>query len=182
MHNLSESEIRALHEALDDEYRAFSTYDQITADFGEVPPFSNIREAKGRHIEALCILFARYEVPMPENPWPGKVERYTSLQAACQAGVAAEIANAEIYERLLKATERPDIQAVFRNLRDASQQRHLPAFQRCAQKSADSEKHGGRTGQRGRHRGGHDLKVSTTCKTNLKACFTAKPCFIQLPR
>ena len=54
MNNLTETEIRALNEALDDEYRAFATYDQVLADFGEVPPFSNIREAEGRHIEALC--------------------------------------------------------------------------------------------------------------------------------
>ncbi|MBS4051564.1 MAG: hypothetical protein KGZ69_10210, partial [Methylomonas sp.] len=70
-------------------------------------------------------------------------------QAACEAGVAAEIANAEIYQRLLQSTERPDILTVFRNLHDASQQRHLPAFQRCAQGST-----GG--GHRGRHRCGHE--------------------------
>ncbi|WJM95304.1 hypothetical protein QEP73_17190 [Pseudomonas defluvii] len=68
---------------------------------------------------------------MPDNPWLGKVERYASLQAACEAGVAAEIANAELYERLLGATRRPDILAVLRNLQEASQQRHLAAFQRC---------------------------------------------------
>jgi len=117
MNQLNESEIRALNEALDDEYRAWTTYDQVIVDFGEVPPFSNIRAAEARHIEALCVLFARY----------------ASLQEACEAGVAAEIANGEMYERLLRATQRPDILTVLRNLQEASQQRHLPAFQRCAQ-------------------------------------------------
>ena len=106
MNDLSETEIHALNEALDDEYRAFATYDQVIADFGEAPPFSNIREAEGRHIEALCVLFTRYGLIVPENPWRGKVERYASLQEACEAGVAAEIANGEIYERLLRATGR----------------------------------------------------------------------------
>ena len=147
---LTETEIRALNEALDDEYHAWSTYDQVIADFGEVPPFSNIREAEARHVEALCVLFARYGVPVPENAWPGRVERYASLQAACEAGVAAEIANGEMYERLLRASQRPDILTVLRNLQEASQQRHLAAFQRCAQGIGGG---GGGSGA-GRYRGG----------------------------
>lgn len=153
MNNLTATEITALNEALDDEYRSFATYDQVLSDFGEVRPFSNIREAESRHIEALCVLFARYGLPVPENPWTGKVDRYASLQAACEAGVAAEIANAEIYERLLQATERPDVLTVFRNLRDASQQRHLPAFERCAQGSPGGGGHGRGAGRAMRGRG-----------------------------
>lgn len=132
MNDLTVTEIQALNEALDDEYRALATYDQVIADFGEVPPFINIREAEKRHIEALCRLFARYGLSVPENPWPGNVGHYASLQGACETAVAAEIANAKIYERLLKATERPDILKVFRNLQTASQENHLPAFRRGA--------------------------------------------------
>ena len=136
MNPLTDAEIHALNEALDDEYHAWATYDQVIADFGEVRPFSNIREAEARHIEALCTLFARYGLPVPDNRWPGKVARYASLHAACEAGVAAEIANGKMYERLLAATQRPDILSVLRNLQEASQQRHLVAFQRCTQRSA----------------------------------------------
>jgi hypothetical protein len=143
MKELADIEIRVLHEALDDEHRAWAIYDQVIADFGEVRPFINIREAEARHIEALCSLFARYEVPVPVNPWLGKVERYASIQAACEAGVAAEIANGEMYERLLGQTQRPDILAVLRNLQEASQQRHLAAFQRCAQRGGRGAGSGG---------------------------------------
>jgi hypothetical protein len=136
MNPLIDAEIQALNEALDDEYLAWATYDQVIADFGEAPPFSNIREAEARHIEALCTLFARYGLPVPENPWLGKVTRFASRQAACEAGVTAEIANGEMYERLLESTQRPDILTVLRSLQEASQERHLPAFQRCAQRSA----------------------------------------------
>jgi hypothetical protein len=136
MNQLSETKIRALNEAIDDEYRAWATYDRVIADFGEVPPFSNTREAEARHIEALCMLLARYGLTVPENPWSGKVGRYASLQTACEAGIAAEIANGEMYDRLLAATQRPDILVVLRNLQEASQQRHLPAFRRCAQEPA----------------------------------------------
>lgn len=133
---LTASEITALHEALDDEYRAWSTYDQVIRDFGEVPPFSNIREAEARHIEALRGLFDRYGLSLPANPWPGKVMHYANLQAACEAGVAAEIENGALYERLLASSQRPDILVVYRNLQEASQQRHLPAFRRCAERVA----------------------------------------------
>lgn len=133
---LSPTEVRALEEALDDEYQAWSTYDQVIADFGEVRPFANIRDAEARHIGALLALFERYGLTVPANPWPGKVARYASVRDACEAGVAAEVANGALYERLLAATRRPDILAVFRNLQEASQQRHLPAFRRCAERSA----------------------------------------------
>jgi hypothetical protein len=145
---LTDRETRVLMEALDDEYRAWATYDQVIADFGEIGPFINIREAEARHIEALCGLFARYALSVPANPWPGRVERYPSVQAACEAGVAAEIANAEMYDRLLAQTQRTDILTVLRNLQEASQRRHLTAFQRCVQRGA-----GGGRGRRGRGTG-----------------------------
>jgi hypothetical protein len=132
MSELNPAEIRALNEALDDEYRAWATYDQVLADFGAVRPFSNIRDAEARHIDALLRLFERYEVAIPQNPWPGRVPRYDSVQAACAAGVAAEIANRDLYQRLMQATERADLLRVFGNLQAASEERHLPAFQRGA--------------------------------------------------
>jgi hypothetical protein len=151
MNELTETEVHALHEALDDEHRAWATYDQILRDLGEVPPFSNIRDAEARHIGALRAVFARYGLTVPENPWPGEVERFASVREACAAGVAAEIANAALYERLLASTQRPDLLAVFRNLQEASQQRHLQAFQRCVERESEGVGGGGR---RARHRRG----------------------------
>lgn len=131
MTGLNDREIAALREALDDEYHAFSTYDQVVADFGEVRPFINVRGAEARHIDALRNLFDRYGVPLPANRWSGNVKRYPRVRDACEDAVEAEIANAALYERLMASTTRPDLLAVFANLRDASQERHLPAFQRC---------------------------------------------------
>jgi hypothetical protein len=146
MNELTDAEIRALNEALDDEYRAWATYDQIIGDFGAVRPFINIRDAEARHIDALRRLFVRYGLQVPENPWLRKVARYASPGEACEAAVAAEIANAALYERLLANTQRADILAVFRSLQEASQQRHLPAFRRCAARES--------TGPGARHRRG----------------------------
>lgn len=135
MTSLTKTEVAALHEALDDEYRAWATYDQVIRDFGEVRPFINIRDAEARHIQALYFLFDAYAIPIPDNKWPGQVTRYKSLRAACEAGVAAEIENGHMYVRLLKSTNRSDILQVFRNLQEASQERHLAAFERCVERS-----------------------------------------------
>ncbi len=131
MARLSEGEVAALLEALDDEYRAWATYDQVIADFGTVRPFVNIRKAEARHIQALRALLDSYRIPVPANRWPGRVSRFPSLRQACEAGVAAEVANRELYDRLLAVARQPDICGVFRNLQRASQERHLAAFQRC---------------------------------------------------
>lgn len=154
MSELEKEEVQVLVEALDDEYLAYTTYDQVIEDFGPVRPFINIREAEGRHIEALTGLFERYGVPIPENPWPGRVDRYASTGAACEAGVEAEIANGEMYDRLIRNTSKPDIIAVLKNLQAASQLRHLPAFQRCVERGAAGPRHQGegRCGGRERRR------------------------------
>jgi hypothetical protein len=151
MNELTGGEIAALQQALDDEYQAWATYDQVITDFGTVRPFANIRDSEARHIDALAATFRHYGIALPDNPWPGKVPRFASLREACEAGVLAEVDNAALYERLLAATTRPDILAVFRRLRDASQQRHLPAFQRCAERGGTA---GGCGRSRRRHVGG----------------------------
>lgn len=151
MDALTENEIRTLHEALDDEYHSWATYDQVIRDFGEVRPFINIRSAEARHMEALLTLFERYGLPVPENTWVGRVDRYPSLQDACEASVEAERANGEMYERLLMTTRRADIVTVLRNLQAASQQRHLPAFQRCSQRGHDKRAHKHAHGHERRH-------------------------------
>ena len=133
---LDDTEVRALHEALDDEYRAWATYDQVIRDFGPERPFINIREAEARHIEALRSLFQRYGLEVPENPWPTRVPHFASTREACEAGIEAEVANTALFERLMSSTRRPDILAVFRNLMSASQDRHLPAFRRCVTRGA----------------------------------------------
>ncbi len=150
MHALSEPEQQALREALDDEHKAWATYDQVIADFGPEQPFLHIRDAEARHIEALRALFERHGLQVPDNPWVGRVQRFTSTREACEAGIEAEVANAALYERLMRSTTREDILAVFRSLARASQERHLPALRRCVTRG---EGEGRR--RRRRRRGGH---------------------------
>jgi hypothetical protein len=133
---LSESEVGMLREALDDEYRAYATYDRVIRDFGALRPFINIRDAEARHIAALISLFDRYGLPVPDNTWPDRVPRYATPAEACAAGVTAEIENGQLYERLLSSTTCPDILSVLSRLQEASQRHHLPASQRCVERGA----------------------------------------------
>jgi len=121
-----------LTEALDDEYKARASYQLILNKFGDVRPFSNIVESENRHIGALSVLFQKYGIAIPDDSWETKVEAPASRLAACESGVEAEIENAAMYYRLIKLAEAyPDVQAVLRQLQRASQENHLPAFQRC---------------------------------------------------
>jgi len=141
----------ALNGALDDEYRARATYRQVIEAWGEIRPFVNIIDAEERHIQALLPLFELYGFPVPDDLWPGRVTLPASVKAACQTGVEAEIENAELYNRLLEMTQDyPNVQAVFRQLQRASQENHLPAFQRCVERGGGSGQ-GGRDQGRGRH-------------------------------
>lgn len=129
--------VEALREALEDEYRARATYRKVIEAFGPVRPFVNIVEAEDRHAKALLALFARFGIEPPQDTWPERVTAPASLAEACQAGVEAEIENQAMYERLLKEINEPQMLAVMKRLQRASQERHLPAFQRCVERESD---------------------------------------------
>lgn len=129
---LDEGEVEALIEAINDEYKALSVYQKVVDKFGAVRPFTNIIKAEEQHIAALETLFVRYGIEIPENDWYDQVPEFDSVAEACRAGVQAEIDNAALYDELFAAVDEPDIIQVFTRLRDASQNNHLPTFQRCA--------------------------------------------------
>lgn len=129
---LDTQEISALQQALDDEYKAWSIYDRVIKDFGEVRPFVNIREAESRHIQALLSLFKHYNISPSKNRWIGNVPTYNNINEACKAAAMAEIENVALYNKLLNSTTKQDILGVYNALQQASEKRHLPAFQRCA--------------------------------------------------
>jgi hypothetical protein len=127
----------ALGSALTDERHAEAFYAAVMAKFGDARPFSNIINAERQHEAMLIGLYETYGVAVPESGYatgalvpPAAPE---TLVDACKVGVAAEIANRDLYDvRLLpKVVAYPDITFVLQRLRDASEQNHLPAFQRC---------------------------------------------------
>jgi hypothetical protein len=129
---LSKDEIHGLLLALNDEYHAYAVYGQVVSDFGANAPFANIQNSEQAHINALISQFNLYSVPVPANPWLGKIPSFASVTAACAAGVDAEIANRDLYTSLFQSTERAGIVNVYQSLQWASDQKHLPAFQSCA--------------------------------------------------
>ena len=124
---------KALVEALQDEYKARATYNIVISKFGQIRPFVNIIDSEQRHIQALITLFRKYNFSITADEWGDKIKPPASILEACEKGVQGEIENREMYQRLLNLTqEYPDVQRVFLNLQRASQENHLPAFQRCA--------------------------------------------------
>lgn len=123
--------VAALREALEDEYRARATYRQIIETFGPVRPFVNIVEAEGRHADALLAQFRRLGIAPQPDTWPGRVTTPATLAEACASAVQAEIENAAMYDRLLAEITDPQVREVMLRLKEASQERHLPAFRRC---------------------------------------------------
>jgi len=123
----------ALDEAINDEYKALSTYEKVIGTFGQVRPFSIIKGAEEQHIASLKAIYDKYGLAIPENQWTDKIVAPTTMQQACQIGVDAEIANVALYKnKLLPAVaDYEDITLVFTNLMNASQQKHLPAFDKC---------------------------------------------------
>lgn len=123
----------ALIQALQDEYKAHRTYEAVIAQFGQVRPFSMIKGSEEQHIAALKSLFDKYGMTVPPNTYDAQSAVPSSLTEACQLGVDAEIANASLYQdKLLPVVvDYEDITLVFSNLMNASQQRHLRAFERC---------------------------------------------------
>lgn len=150
---------QALVAALDDEYRARATYRAVLDAYGDVRPFVNIVESEERHIEALGRLCGRYGVAIPQDPWPSRVAAPASLEAACETAVEAERENAVLYEQLMAAAGGcADVEETFRRLLTASQENHLPAFERALERERrggggrESQREGRR--HRHRHRGG----------------------------
>lgn len=130
---LSNEARTALLKAIDDEYKAYSTYEVTINKFGMINPFAMIIRAEESHISSLKSLFDKYGLEIPENNWQDKATTGETKQEACQIGVDAEIANAKLYkEELLPAvSEYEDIKNVFTSLMNASEQKHLPAFEKC---------------------------------------------------
>jgi hypothetical protein len=122
---------QAMIAAINDEYQARAFYTAVIEKFGSVRPFSHIVQAETRHAERWQAIFRRYGLPIPEDTFMGQVEAPETLKLACQMGIDAEIANVEMYDRFLEFVQEEDLRTAFSQLREVSQTRHLPAFQRC---------------------------------------------------
>lgn len=129
---LEPATVEALEAALDDELKAAAFYRAVMDQHGELHPFDHVVHAEQRHADHLLALFARYGLEVPANRWAEhEFEIAETVKGVCEQAVEAEIENIELYDAFLVSVSQDDIQQVFTWLRDASEDRHLPAFQRC---------------------------------------------------
>ncbi len=120
----------ALDTVYQDEFDARSRYEGVLNELGSVKPFSNIVVAEGRHMEALEQLYMILNLEKPVLQL-FTYSRFSSVAAACAASVEAEIKNIQLYDKFLGVVTEEEVRNVFTRLRNASADRHLPAFRRC---------------------------------------------------
>ncbi len=127
---LTASEAADLQDAILEEYGALNLYNAVLAQFGSVVPFNQIALSEQMHVNALVRQATKYGVSIPANPGL-TAPKFASLEAACEAGVAAETADAALYDELIPGTTHSDLQRVYQMLQSASLNSHLPAFVAC---------------------------------------------------
>jgi hypothetical protein len=121
-----------LQRAVQEERHAEATYRNIIASLGAIQPFVAIADAEGQHVAALVQLAGDHSVDV-SGIQPAGDPAPADKRLACQLGVGAERADIALYDELLpQVASYPDVTRVMQNLRAASQDNHLPAFQRCA--------------------------------------------------
>lgn len=126
----------ALRAALDDERRTQAFYDSVIARYGDVRPFSNIVHAEKRHEQVVTTLMNRHGVTVPAAAAP-EIPGVPATLAECNREAARlERENVAMYDRLMKEVSEPDIRGAFENLRAASLNNHLPAFERWSSESS----------------------------------------------
>lgn len=116
----------------DGEYAAAASYLAVLEEYGAVEPYATIYQAELRHVSALQRQLERLGIAVPENPYLGEIAAPSNLQEAAEAWAEGEILNVELYDKLLAATDDPQLTKVLGNLRRASLESHLPAFESAA--------------------------------------------------
>lgn len=125
-------EVRAAVErALSDERRAEAQYAALEAEHGSATPYRRIVTAERHHASELERLLTAHGHEVPPAAAPPPAPSAANAKAACAFGVTSERDNVALYEELLERPLPADVRCVFERLRDASADRHLPAFERC---------------------------------------------------
>jgi hypothetical protein len=117
----------------DGEYAAAASYLAVLDKYGSVEPYQTIYQAELRHIDALIRQLERQGEVVPENPYLGKITAPEDLVSAAKAWAEGEVLNVELYDLLISKTDNENLLKVLGNLRSASLDSHLPAFELAAQ-------------------------------------------------
>jgi hypothetical protein len=115
------------------EYAAAASYEAVLDKYGQVEPYATIYQAELRHIDALIRQLQKLGEPVPSNPYTGKITAPKDLTTAAEAWAEGEILNVELYDDLIAKTDNANLLRVLNNLRRASLESHLPAFELAAE-------------------------------------------------
>ncbi len=126
----------ALREVLMDERRAQAFYSSVMARHGQVRPFANIVHAEERHAAVIEALMTRHGVAIPPGAPANPPDVPATVAECSRLAAQLERENIGMYDRLLAGVTEADIRTAFVNLRDASKNNHLPAFERWSAASA----------------------------------------------
>lgn len=129
---LSDAEIEGLVRAIEEEFGAQALYQSVLDKFGNVSPFNDIVLSEAKHASALINQARKYGIPVPQFPSSEGLSAFETVDEACQAGVDAEIADAELYDELMSFTTNSALLRVYTNLQKATLDSHLPAFEDCS--------------------------------------------------
>jgi hypothetical protein len=129
---LTTAEIDGLKLAVLEEYGALNTYNAVIDQLGAVYPFTQIVQSEQQHVNALLRLADRYGITALVNPGLTNSLGIVTVTEACQIGLSAEIADADLYTQIMKFTTHTDLLRVYTNLRSASLNIHLTQFEYCA--------------------------------------------------
>ncbi len=127
---LSDEEVDGLIRAIYEEYNARNTYLAVIDQFGPEVPFVQIANSEQNHLNALLRQADKYGIEVPELA-PTAIPSLATLEDACSLGVAAEIADAALYDELIADVTHTDLIQVYSRLQTASLQSHLPQFELC---------------------------------------------------
>jgi predicted small secreted protein len=117
----------------DGEYAAAASYEAVLNEYGQVEPYATIYQAELRHIDALIRQLERLGETVPTNPYTGKISAPKDLVTAAEAWAKGEVLNVELYDNLISKTDNGNLLKVLGNLRRASLESHLPAFELAAE-------------------------------------------------
>ncbi len=124
-----EAVLEILDEAIASEIMAYFTYLYAADEFGI--PFTRIRDAELRHVEAVQHLYVKRGWEAPPLVEPDGVPTFETRLLACQAGVAVELQVVALYDELLPLVP-ADVARVFLQLQTVSEDNHLEALLACS--------------------------------------------------
>ena len=121
----------ALHTALTAEYKARATCRAVLDAYGLILPFAAIIRSEQRHIDTLLAVLGERGLPALPDPYTAGVSAPISQEAAYRHVMVIEEQLGAIYDRLTCVVEDDaELAWVFRALRRASVDCHIPLFRR----------------------------------------------------